>query len=109
MISDPLPLRTLVESRRAVVLAGSLALFLLTSTPAAYAKKPTPTPTPTTTQAQAATPTSPSPSRDRQEGTAGTTAVWTLTVRNHGDAAASTFSAGTRLPGGCLGPVRTRR
>ncbi len=56
MISDPLPLRTLVESRRAVVLAGSLALFLLTSTPAAYAKKPTPTPTPTTTQAQAATP-----------------------------------------------------
>ena len=102
MISDPLPFATGMQPGRAAFLAGSLALFLLTSSPAAYAKKPTPSPTttPTTTQAQAATPDLAITFTGPTEGRAGTSAVWTLTVRNHGTAASGPFSAMTRLPKG---------
>lgn len=99
--SDLLPLPTRTKPCRAAVLAGSLALFLLTSSSAAYAKKPTPTPTaPTTGAAAGATPDLAITFTGPAEGTAGTSAEWTLTVRNHGTAASSTFSVLTRLPQG---------
>lgn len=100
MISDPLPFATSTQPRRTAILAGGLALFLLTSSPAAHAKKPTPTPTPTTAQTAVATPDLAITFTGPAEGTAGTSAVWTLIVRNHGTAASGPFSAMTRLPKG---------